>query len=70
MADLTTDVRYIKGIGDQRAKALGKLGIETLRDLISWFPRKYDDRREAKRIADLIPGETARFATSIYEKMD
>ena len=38
MADLTTDVRYIKGIGEQRAKALNKLGICTLRDLISWFP--------------------------------
>jgi len=59
MADLTTDVRYIKGIGEQRAKALNKLGISTLRDLISWFPRKYDDRRETRRIADLIPGETA-----------
>ena len=59
MADLNTNVRYIKGIGEQRAKALEKLGIESLRDLISWFPRKYDDRREAKRIADLVPGETA-----------
>ena len=29
MADLNTDVRYIKGIGEQRAKALGKLGIAT-----------------------------------------
>ena len=38
MADLNTDVRYIKGIGEQRAKALGKLGIATLRDLISYFP--------------------------------
>ena len=44
MADLNTDVRYIKGIGEQRAKALGKLGIATLRDLISYFPRAYDDR--------------------------
>ena len=35
MADLNTDVRYIKGIGEQRAKALGKLGIATLRDLTS-----------------------------------
>ena len=59
MAELNTDVRYIKGIGDQRAKALGKLGIATLRDLISWFPRRYDDRREAKTIAELVPGENA-----------
>lgn len=65
MADLTTDVRYIKGIGEQRAKALGKLGIATLRDLISWFPRKYDDRTQVKKIADLAPGETACVAAMI-----
>ena len=59
MADLKTDVRYVKGIGEQRAKALAKLGIHTLRDLISWFPRRYEDRTETRRIADLIPGETA-----------
>ena len=44
MADLTTDIRYVKGIGEQRAKALNKLGIKTLRDLIAWFPRKYEER--------------------------
>ena len=65
MADPYTNVRFIKGIGEQRAKALGKLGIETLQDLISWFPRKYDDRRQAKRIADLVPGETACVAAMI-----
>ena len=59
VADLNTDVRYINGIGEQRAKALNKLGIYTLRDLISWFPRRYDDRTQAKKIADLVPGEAA-----------
>ena len=42
MAELSTNVRYIKGIGETRAKALEKLGITTLRDLISYFPRSYD----------------------------
>ena len=55
MADLNTDVRYIKGIGEQRAKALGKLGIATLRDLISYFPRAYDDSSALRRMADLVP---------------
>ena len=65
MADLNTDVRYIKGIGEQRAKALGKLGIATLRDLISYFPRAYDDRTALRRIADLVPGETAGVAAMV-----
>ncbi|WP_295583552.1 ATP-dependent DNA helicase RecG [uncultured Oscillibacter sp.] len=65
MADLTTDVRYIKGIGEQRAKALEKLGIATLRDLISWFPRKYEDRTQMKTIAELVPGEAACVAAMV-----
>ena len=59
MADLATDVRNIRGIGDQRAKSLAKLGIRTLRDLISYFPRTYDDRTEIRAIRDLQPGEAA-----------
>ena len=59
MPDLTTDVRYVKGIGEQRAKGLEKLGIRTLRDLISYFPRAYDDRRAYKKIKDLVDGENA-----------
>ena len=65
MADLKTDVRFIKGIGEQRAKALGKLGIRTLRDLVSWFPRRYEDRTETRRVAELVPGETACAAAMI-----
>ena len=41
MADLNTNVRYIKGIGETRAKALEKLGVRTLRDLIGFFPVSY-----------------------------
>ena len=33
MADLNTDIRYIKGIGEARAKSLKKLGIENLSDI-------------------------------------
>lgn len=59
MADLGTDVRYIKGVGEQKAKALEKLGIHTLQDLISYFPRAYDDRRGIVKIKDLQDGESA-----------
>ena len=59
MATLNTDIRYIKGVGEARAKSLAKLGITDLRSLLSYFPRTYDDRRAYKKIADLIPGENA-----------
>ena len=65
MADLSTPVQFIKGIGPQRAKALSKLGIETLRDLIAWLPRRYEDRTAFRRIADLVPGEAACVAAMV-----
>ena len=58
MAELTTDIRYIKGVGEARAKAMAKLEIQTLRDLICFFPRAYEDRTVIKPIAMLMPDET------------
>ena len=57
MAALSTDIRYIKGVGEARAKALAKLGVTDLRSLLSYFPRAYEDRRTCKKIAGLVPGE-------------
>lgn len=58
MADLTTDVRYIKGIGEKKALALNKLGVFSLFDLISYFPRKYEDRSVFKEISEIADGES------------
>ena len=57
MADLNTDVRYIKGIGEKKAQALNKLGVFSLYDLISYFPRKYEDRSRYCPIALTTPDE-------------
>ena len=59
MADLNTDIRYIKGIGETRAKALHKLGIATLGDLLSYFPRRWEDRTLERPIRELPVGEYA-----------
>lgn len=58
MVDLDTDVRYIKGIGEKRAKALAKLGIRRLGGLVSYFPRAYEDRSNFAAIGDVRPDET------------
>jgi len=57
MAELYTDVRYIKGIGEKKALALNKLGVFSLYDLISFFPRRYEDRSVIKPIALAMDGE-------------
>ena len=48
MAELNTDVRFVRGVGEARAKSLAKLGITDLKSLISYFPRAYEDRRESR----------------------
>ncbi len=58
MAQLNTDVRYIKGIGEKKALALNKLGVFSLYDLISYFPRRYEDRSVTKPISLAMDGET------------
>ena len=59
MADLNTDIRFIKGVGETRAKALEKLHIRTLGDLISYYPRRWEDRTKLFPIRDLPEGEYA-----------
>ena len=59
MAKLEDDIRFLKGIGETRAKALKKLGIVSLRDLLCYFPRAYEDRTKEVPIAELLAGETA-----------
>lgn len=58
MVDINTDVRYIKGIGEKKAQLLNKLGVFSLYDLISFFPRRYEDRTRLCPIAMAIDGET------------
>ena len=58
MTDLNTDVRFLKGIGEKKAQALNRLGVFSLRDLVSFFPRRYEDRSERKPIALTQDGES------------
>lgn len=59
MIDLKQSVQYIKGVGPQRAALLQKLNIYTLEDLITYFPRDYEDRSKPKKISQLVDGEEA-----------
>lgn len=58
MPDLQTSVQYIKGVGAQRARALARLGICTLGDLLEYFPRAYEDRTAMRPIGEVLPQET------------
>ncbi len=45
-------LQYIKGIGSRRAEALAEIGIESLEELITFFPRKYIDARKVIKLSE------------------
>ena len=63
--DLFSSVTELRGIGPTRAKQLQRLHIETLYDLIAFFPRAYEDRTKLSSIAGLEPGTPACFEAMV-----
>lgn len=49
--DRSTNIQYLKGVGEKRAKLLGKLGIFTVGDLLRFYPREYTDWSRVTSIA-------------------
>jgi len=54
---LETEVQYVKGVGTKLAQVLSKLNIYTLGDLLFHLPRRYEDRRQFRKIAHARAGE-------------
>jgi ATP-dependent DNA helicase RecG len=57
MAFVDLPVSSIKGVGKSRAAQLKRLGIETVQDLIYFFPRAYERRGDVKTVATVTEGE-------------
>ena len=69
MEGLEKEIQYIKGVGPNRAKLLNRLEIYTLEDLITYYPRNYEDRSKPKMIASLCDGEEALIEAVVVSKM-
>ncbi len=52
-------VDRLKGVGDKKRTALAAVGIDTVLDLVTTYPRRWVDRTSEARIADLVPGQEA-----------
>ena len=66
MEVLDRDIRYLKGIGEARAKMFQKLGITTVEDLLYFFPRDYEDRTKTAKVAECQKGETACVRAAVF----
>ena len=53
MISADAPVRFLKGVGASRAKTLDEYGLSTVRDLLWFFPYRYEDRRHPTPISEL-----------------
>ncbi|MFW6390161.1 MAG: hypothetical protein ACOCZT_03535, partial [Halanaerobiales bacterium] len=49
---MPSSVQFVKGVGPKRAELLKKLNINTVKDLLYYFPRDYEDRSNIHLIKD------------------
>ena len=59
--DLNCTVLELPNVGELRAKKLNSMGIFTAEDLLTHFPREYDDRSNVCKIKDLVANEENTF---------
>ena len=67
--DLNKDVKFVKGVGPNRVQLLNRVGIYTLKDLITYFPRDYEDRSKPKEIYECTDGEEALIEAIVMSRM-
>ena len=58
-------VQFVKGVGEKKAQVLRKLGIETVYDLVHYFPRSYIDLTNQISICDIRPETVCCFRATV-----
>ncbi|MCL2869449.1 ATP-dependent DNA helicase RecG [Candidatus Saccharibacteria bacterium] len=54
--DTSTDLSFVKGVGEKTAAILAKAGLHTVKDLLYFLPRTYEDFSVTQSIASIKPG--------------
>ncbi|WP_245582751.1 ATP-dependent DNA helicase RecG [Selenomonas ruminantium] len=62
---LTDGIQYVKGVGPKKKAELNRLGLFTVYDLLTYFPRTYEDQSVLTKISELQAGEKATVAGTI-----
>ena len=59
-----TEVRFVKGVGERRAKALAEAGIRRVSDLLLRLPYRYEDRSAGRPAREVRTGSRRRSKSS------
>lgn len=65
---LSDPITILPGIGPKKAAQFSTLGVQSILDLIAYFPRTYEDRTSRCTIASLVPGESACFEAMVISE--
>lgn len=68
--NLDTDIQFVKGVGPTKVVMLNKLGIYTVKDLIEFFPRMYEDRTKLYKINEFEQGKNTLFLGTVCQKKE
>lgn len=63
-------LQFLKGVGDTRAALFHKLGLFTVGDIITHYPRDYEDRSKLRKLSELQDGEECSFEGMIASKVN
>ena len=64
---LWTEVKFLKGVGPQRAEALARRSIFTVEDLLYYLPFRYEDRLRFTPISSIRPGEVCTIQAEVAD---
>ncbi len=64
---LDSPVTIVRGVSEAVAAKLKKLGVQTVRDLLYFFPHRHLDYSSLKTIAELRPGEEQTVIANVWE---
>src|SRR3989339_361063 len=65
MLDLNSQLRNIHGVGKSIASRLKKIGLETIEDLLFYFPFRYEDYSRQAKISELQTGTNVNIVGAI-----
>ena len=61
------DIKYLKGVGEKRARLFEKLGITSVGALLDFFPRAYEDWSNPKKLSECTLGHTCCIKAKVVE---
>jgi len=64
---LDAPVETLAGVGKKRAELFEKLGVKTIRDLLFFYPRRYEDYSTLKTINHLVYGERVSVLATVWD---